>query len=92
MVDKELEKIRKQNKKLHEQWEKKVEEKATKIAYFFGAVKELQKAIEIKEENLPSDDELRKIAMFLAKAIHPNPLNKPMTFPKSKGEFNGKMY
>lgn len=71
MVDKELEKIRKQNKEIHEQWEQEVEEKATKIAYFLG-VKGMQ------EENLPSDDDLRKIAMFLAKAIHPNPSNRPM--------------
>jgi len=78
MVDKVLEKIRKQNKKIAEQWEKEVEEKATKIAYFLGAVRGQQKTIKLEDNNMPSDDDLRKIAMFLAKSIHPNPLNKLM--------------
>ena len=84
MVDKELEKMRKQNKKIHERWKKEVEGKATKITYLLGATKGLQKTMETKKENLLSDAELRKIAMFLAKNIHPNPLNKLMPWPKSK--------
>ena len=83
-VDKELEKIRKQNKKISEQWKKEVEAKARKIGYFLGVVKGFQPLLKLDTDMLPSDDEIRQISVFLAKSIYPNPLNEPFPIPKTK--------